>query len=105
MPDETALETKQQRLAILQRRNMEMSNVIARAMIGTEQRILVDRPARKDPKQLAGRTGNNRVVNFSHDDAALIGRFVDVKITEALPNSLRGSFVRAHDTPNPVRPA
>ena len=60
-------------------------------MVGTVQRILVERPARKNPRQLAGRTENNRVVNIG-GDPALIGRFVDVRITEALPNSLRGEL-------------
>ena len=66
-------------------------------MVGTVQKVLVERPSRKDPRQLAGRTENNRWVNFDPnlDDASngsgqLIGRFVDVEIVEALPNSLRG---------------
>ncbi|OQX43137.1 MAG: hypothetical protein B0D83_01870, partial [Candidatus Sedimenticola endophacoides] len=54
--------------------------------------VLVERPSRKDPAQLAGRTGNNRVVNFD-GPASLIGRFVDLRISEALPNSLRGEPV------------
>ena len=58
-------------------------------MVGTVQTVLVDRPARKGDVQISGRTENNRVVNFDGDHA-LIGKFVDVKITEALPNSLRG---------------
>jgi tRNA-2-methylthio-N6-dimethylallyladenosine synthase len=61
-------------------------------MVDSVQRILVERPSKKDSQQLSGRTENNRVVNFSaHHD--LIGEFVDVKITEALPNSLRGELV------------
>jgi tRNA-2-methylthio-N6-dimethylallyladenosine synthase len=61
-------------------------------MVGSVQRVLVERPSKKDAQQLSGRTENNRVVNFSvgHD---LIGQFVDVRITEALPNSLRGKLV------------
>ena len=62
-------------------------------MVGTTQRILVDGISRKDPGQLQGRTENNRVVNFRHDDDDLIGKFVDVKIEEALPNSLLGTLV------------
>jgi tRNA-2-methylthio-N6-dimethylallyladenosine synthase len=58
-------------------------------MVGTVQRVLVEGPSRKDPAQLAGRTENNRVVNFD-GDAALIGQLVDLTIVEALPNSLRG---------------
>jgi tRNA-2-methylthio-N6-dimethylallyladenosine synthase len=65
-------------------------------MVGTLQRILVERPAKKDPNQLAGRTENNRVVNFDGPDE-LIGRFVDVRITEALPNSLRGEWLAPAD--------
>jgi tRNA-2-methylthio-N6-dimethylallyladenosine synthase len=60
-------------------------------MVGTTQRILVERPSRKDPNQLAGKTENNRVVNFS-GDASLIGQFINIQITEALPNSLRGEL-------------
>jgi len=61
-------------------------------MVGSEQTILVERPSRKDPGQMAGRTENNRVVNFP-GDTRLIGQFVTVRITEALPNSLRGELV------------
>jgi len=60
-------------------------------MVGTVQRVLVDRLSKKDPKQVSGRTENNRVVNFTAD-AELIGGFADVLITEALPNSLRGEL-------------
>jgi tRNA-2-methylthio-N6-dimethylallyladenosine synthase len=58
-------------------------------MVGSVQRVLVERPAKKDARQLAGRTGNNRWVNFD-GPPSLIGRFADLTITEALPNSLRG---------------
>ena len=60
-------------------------------MVGTVQRVLVERHARKDGRELAGRTENNRVVNFAGPDS-LIGQFVEVRITEALPNSLRGEL-------------
>ncbi len=83
---------KQRRLAIVQHRLSQQGNAISAAMVGSVQRVLVDRPARKDPKQLAGRTPNNRVVNFD-GPATLIGGFADVVITEALPNSLRGRLV------------
>jgi tRNA-2-methylthio-N6-dimethylallyladenosine synthase len=66
-----------------------MAQNISRKMVGTTQRVLVDRPARKDPQMLAGRTENNRVVNF-YGPSQLIGHFAYVTITEALPNSLRG---------------
>jgi tRNA-2-methylthio-N6-dimethylallyladenosine synthase len=60
--------------------------------VGSVQRVLADRPSKKNPAELAGRTENNRVVNFDagHD---LIGEFVQTRITEALPNSLRGVLV------------
>ncbi len=60
--------------------------------MGSKQVILVDGISRKDPGQLQGRTENNRVVNFRHDDDELIGKFVEVTIDAALPNSLLGSF-------------
>jgi tRNA-2-methylthio-N6-dimethylallyladenosine synthase len=61
-------------------------------MVGTVQRVLVEGPSRKDPGQLAGRAESNRVVNFD-GDRGLVGDFVDLLITEALPNSLRGRLV------------
>jgi tRNA-2-methylthio-N6-dimethylallyladenosine synthase len=66
---------------------------ISRAMVGSVQRVLVERPSRRDAKQLAGRTENNRWVNFD-GDSALINSFVDVEITEAMNNSLRGKWVQ-----------
>ena len=92
LPDEVPLLVKQARLARLQRRINEHAQRISRRMVDTVQRVLVDRPSRKDPRQLAGRTENNRVVNFD-GPRELIGRFVDLTITEALPNSLRGGLV------------
>ena len=66
---------------------------ISRRMVGTTQRILVSGFSPRDPGQLSGRTENNRVVNFSAaNPTELIGYFVDVTITEALPNSLRGEL-------------
>jgi tRNA-2-methylthio-N6-dimethylallyladenosine synthase len=58
-------------------------------MVGSVQRVLVERPSKKDSRQLAGRTENNRWVNFD-GPPSLIGRFVDLVVTEAMPNSLRG---------------
>jgi tRNA-2-methylthio-N6-dimethylallyladenosine synthase len=63
-------------------------------MVGSVQRVLVERPSKKDARRLAGRTGNNRWVNFD-GPPSLLGRFVDVTVTEALPNSLRGRLVEA----------
>lgn len=89
LTDDVSIEIKQARLQRLQKRLIEMALKISDEMVGTTQRLLVDRPARKDPTQISGRTENNRVVNFDGDHS-LIGQFVDVEITEALPNSLRG---------------
>jgi tRNA-2-methylthio-N6-dimethylallyladenosine synthase len=91
LPDDVPHLVKQARLARLQRRINEQAQGISRRMVGRVQRVLVDRPSRKDPRQLAGRTENNRVVNFE-GPRELIGRFVDLRITEALPNSLRGGL-------------
>jgi tRNA-2-methylthio-N6-dimethylallyladenosine synthase len=85
---------KQARLERLQAHIDANALAISRAMVGSLQRVLVERPAKKDARQLAGRTENNRWVNFD-GPASLIGRFVDVTITEALPNSLRGRLAAA----------
>ena len=92
LPDPVPLAVKKQRLARLQALIEAQAQAISHRMVGTVQRILVDRPARKDPRQLAGRTENNRVVNFD-GPPHLLGHFVAVRITEALPNSLRGDFL------------
>jgi tRNA-2-methylthio-N6-dimethylallyladenosine synthase len=88
-PDQVADDVKHRRLAILQARVNAQAQAISRAMVGTVERVLVTGPSRKDARQLAGRTENNRWVNFDAD-ASLVNRFADVTITEALPNSLRG---------------
>ena len=90
--DDVPMEIKKQRLSRLQKRINEMAAAISESMVGTVQRILVDRPSRKDPDEMSGRTENNRVVNFK-GNTDLLGQFVDVKITRALPNSLRGECV------------
>ncbi|WP_445082179.1 tRNA (N6-isopentenyl adenosine(37)-C2)-methylthiotransferase MiaB [Candidatus Marithrix sp. Canyon 246] len=92
LPDDIPINIKKQRLTQLQARINEMASVISQSMVGTVQRILVEHPSRKNPQQIAGRTENNRVVNFTAD-SSLIGTFVNVKITEALPNSLRGELL------------
>jgi tRNA-2-methylthio-N6-dimethylallyladenosine synthase len=92
--DDTPVEVKKQRLAVLQQRITEQHNANSRRMVGSVQRILVERVSRKDAHQLAGRTENNRVVNFTAHPR-LIGHFVEVRITEALPNSLRGELCDA----------
>lgn len=97
LPDDVTHEQKQQRLEILQARINHQAMEISRKMVGTVQRVLVERPAKKDARQLAGRTENMRWVNFDGPHA-LINRFADVLITEAMPNSLRGRLVNADDT-------
>ncbi len=103
LPDATPIPVKKARLAQLQSRIEAQAQAISRRMIGTVQRVLVERPARKDERQLAGRTENNRVVNFD-GPAMLIGQLVDVVITEALPNSLRGRLAAIPD-PAVTKPA
>jgi tRNA-2-methylthio-N6-dimethylallyladenosine synthase len=93
LPDDTPEEEKKKRLKILQDRILQNAHQISRRMVGTTQTILVTDLSKKDPGQLQGRTENNRVVNFRSDNHSLIGKFVDVTITEALPNSLRGTLV------------
>jgi tRNA-2-methylthio-N6-dimethylallyladenosine synthase len=88
--DETPEDVKKKRLQLLQTRINQQAMAISRRMVGTTQRILVTGVSKKDPGQLAGRTENNRVVNFSCLDHDLIGEFARVEIFEALPNSLRG---------------
>lgn len=92
LADDTPLNVKKERLAILQSRILQRAHEISQAMVGTAQTILVTDVAKKDSNQLSGRTENNRVVNFD-GDKNLIGRLVSVQITEALPNSLRGRLI------------
>lgn len=94
LPDDVSLAVKKQRLAILQAHISQRASDISQAMIGSKQCILVLGPSRKDPGQLCGRTHNNRVVNFK-GDSSLGGQFVNVNITEALPNSLRGILIKS----------
>ena len=89
LPDMTPMAVKKERLARLQAQINKQALAISKAMVGGVQRILVEGNSKKDSKQLAGRTENNRVVNFDGPER-LIGQFVDVTITEALNNSLRG---------------
>ena len=96
LPDDVPESVKKQRLALLQNRISEMAQAISQSMVGSVQRVLVERPSKKDATQLAGRTENNRVVNFA-GHSRLIGHMVDIRITEALPNSLRGEVVLLQD--------
>jgi tRNA-2-methylthio-N6-dimethylallyladenosine synthase len=98
LADEVPHEVKQRRLELLQQRLNGQARAISQRMVGTRQRVLVERPAKRNPQQLAGRTDNNRWVNFdgpANDPMGLINRFADVVITEAMPNSLRGRLVEA----------
>ena len=87
---DTPLNVVKERLKTLQAQINNQAMKISRDMVGGVQNVLVTGYSKKDPGQLQGRTENNRVVNFSYTDAGLIGQFLDVEITEALPNSLRG---------------
>jgi tRNA-2-methylthio-N6-dimethylallyladenosine synthase len=91
-PDDVPMATKKARLQRLQQRITEMASAISQAMVGTTQRILVEGHSKKDPEELAGRTENNRVVNFKAHPR-LIGEFIDVRITQAFPNSLKGEVL------------
>lgn len=91
--DETPYKVKQARLARLQASIKKSAAIISQAMVGSQQKVLIQGPSRKDPKQFSGRTENNRVVNFPCDNKLLAGTFANIEITEALPNSLRGRFV------------
>ena len=92
MHDDTPHEIKAARLARLQRRIDEQAHAASEAMVGSRQRILVEGVSKKSRDELAGRTDNNRVVNFA-GQPRLIGQFVDVTITRAYPHSLRGELV------------
>jgi tRNA-2-methylthio-N6-dimethylallyladenosine synthase len=96
LPDEVPHDVKQNRLEVLQARLNGQARAISQRMVGSRQRVLVERPAKRNPEQLAGRTDNNRWVNFDgpgEDPRRLINQFADVVITEAMPNSLRGRLV------------
>lgn len=96
LPDDTSDSVKHERLTKLQHRLMALTARGSRQMVGTYQRVLVEGAARKED-QLCGRTENNRVVNFEvppgTEPKSLIGQFLDIEITEALTNSLRGRRV------------
>ncbi|MDQ1302760.1 MAG: tRNA-2-methylthio-N6-dimethylallyladenosine synthase, partial [Pseudomonadota bacterium] len=94
LADPVSEEEKLRRLAVLQAKITAHAQSISRDMIGSVQRVLVERPSRKSPHQLAGKTSNNRWVNFDGPPEC-IGRSVDLLITEAMANSLRGRLVSA----------
>ena len=92
LPDDTPMEVKKQRLKVLQDTILSNAARYSQAMVGSTQRILVIGPSKKDPLQLAGRTECNRVVNFEGPQN-LKGQFVNIYVTEAQPNSLRGRLM------------
>jgi tRNA-2-methylthio-N6-dimethylallyladenosine synthase len=94
LPDEVSHEVKQQRLARLQAQLESQARTISESMVGTRQRVLIERPAKRDARELAGRTANNRWVNFA-GPASLINRFADVEVTAARSHSLRGRLSHA----------
>ncbi|EEP91623.1 hypothetical protein ykris0001_31730 [Yersinia kristensenii ATCC 33638] len=96
LPDNVSEEEKKQRLHILQERITQQAMEISREMVGTVQRILVEGTSRKNLMELAGRTENNRVVNFE-GTPDMIGKFVDVEIVDVYASSLRGILVRTED--------
>jgi len=93
-PDDVPMAVKQERLKRLQNRISALAADYSTAMVGTTQQVLVEGTSRKSKDAMSGRTPNNRVVNFAGDES-LVGSFVFVEITEALPNSLRGVLVGA----------
>lgn len=94
--DDVSEDTKKQRLYILQDRINNQALSIARKMLGTEQRILVEGPSKKNPMELRGRTENNRIVNFEAPHT-VIGKFVDIEVTDVYSNSLRGKLIRTEE--------
>ncbi|MFZ4834331.1 tRNA (N6-isopentenyl adenosine(37)-C2)-methylthiotransferase MiaB [Rouxiella sp. Mn2063] len=96
MVDDVSDEEKKQRLYLLQERLLQQSVRFSRAMLGTVQRVLVEGTSRKSIMELSGRTENNRVVNFE-GTPDMIGKFVDVEITDVYTNSLRGVVIRTEE--------
>lgn len=98
LPDDTPMEVKKQRLQILQNRLLMNAARYSESMIGSTQKILVTGFSKKSSQQLSGRTECNRVVNFD-GPSHLIGQFIDVQISDALPNSLRGRLLEKEMQP------
>ena len=96
MEDTVSEEEKKQRLYILQERINQQAMQFSRQMLGTIQRVLVEGKSKKDMLEFTGRTENNRIVNFE-GNTDMIGKFVDVEITDVYPNSLRGKVIRTED--------
>jgi tRNA-2-methylthio-N6-dimethylallyladenosine synthase len=96
LPDEVDPAVKQERLTRLQAQLETQAHAISERMVGTVQRVLVERPARKNAHELAGRTENNRWVNFA-GPRSLIDHFADVVVTEVRSHTLRGRLASAND--------
>ncbi|WP_288843588.1 MiaB/RimO family radical SAM methylthiotransferase, partial [uncultured Deefgea sp.] len=92
LPDDVPEAIKLARLQRMQKRLEQQAEAINLSMIGSVQRVLVERFAKKDKTELAGRTDNNRIVNFE-GSPRLMNQFVEVRITDAFPRSLRGEII------------
>ncbi|HMU63722.1 MAG TPA: tRNA (N6-isopentenyl adenosine(37)-C2)-methylthiotransferase MiaB [Nitrosomonas sp.] len=93
LPDDTPQAIKLERLHRLQEKIAQHATSISQNMVGTTQRILIEGYSKKSADELCGRTENNRMVNFIGDPNR-IGQFIDIKITAALPHSLRGEILK-----------
>ena len=91
LPDEVSPYEKLARLQRLQAQLDLQYRKISESMVGGVERVLIESPSKKDPTELAGRTANNRIVNFP-GDAQLIGSFAEVRVTAALSHTLRGEL-------------
>ena len=92
LKDNVPPEVKDRRLALLQARIKQQDDAYKRSMVGTTQRVLVERASKRGGGQVAGRAANNRTVNFN-GEVSLISQLVDVRITQAMNNSLQGELV------------
>jgi tRNA-2-methylthio-N6-dimethylallyladenosine synthase len=91
LQDDTPLAVKSARLKRLQDRLVAQEDAVGQAMMGSVQRVLVEGVSKKDALELAGRTDNNRVINF-RGSPGMIGRFVDVRVTQVVRHTLRGEL-------------
>lgn len=92
LTDDTPQDIKLERLMRLQKRIDALAQAVSQSMVGTVQRVLVEGVSKKGAGELAGRTDNNRVVNFA-GHPRLVNRFIDVRIVSAMPHSLRGEVL------------
>ena len=92
LPDDVSLEEKKKRLEIVQQRLMSQALAISQTLLNTTQNVLVDSVSKRNTDELAGRTENNRVVNFI-GNTSLIGQIIPVKITAVKTNTLRGEMI------------